>query len=248
MRIQDLTGKYAGKDVYVIGTGASMRVFPIGYLDDKITIGLNQAWRYAPMTYSVTVHPELVQEYLIDRKPTPTKWIVKRKPPMEDLTFDDERFYVFQSSEDLGVIETRPEDTLYVGRGIQQTALDLAARMGAANIFLVGVDMDALDGEHHGHNQHVRFHGLPPDEVYREYRRFTARARRKIRELWKVNVFTLSPLLGANAGTEDYVRLCMEHALPKLPPPKDTSTYTRKTTDGKSKPKPKPKPPRRRGG
>ena len=205
-----------------------MRTFPIDSLRDKITLGLNQFWRYLMPTMNITVHPELLQECLKESKKPSTTWIVKKKPPMQDLSLDDERFYVFNTNDNFDTVVNRPADTLFIGRGVQQTAMDLAARMGASTIILVGVDMTDLGGDHHGHDQHVRFHGLSPQDVYMEYRHYTAEVRRRLREKFGVTVVTMSPFLGANAATEDYLRLCKEHELPKLPPPKDTSAYMRK--------------------
>lgn len=204
-----------------------MRVFPKEVLRKSTTIGLNQAYKYAPVNFSITVHPELVLEYEGLAEKNETTWVVKKKPPMLKLDFDDPRYYVFNTSDNFDVFQTNPPDTLFCGRGVQQTAMHLAARMGADAIFLVGVDMCDLGGEHHGHEQHVRFHGLTPETVYREYRKYTAKARRYIREHFKIPVLTLSPLLGAGHGQEDYLRLCQEMGLPKLPTPKDTSPYRR---------------------
>lgn len=233
MRIAELRNRHAGKDIYLVGTGPSMRVFTAEVLRDKVTIGLNQAWRYAPMTYSLTAHPELVLEYLATPAASrnATCWVVKKKPPMADLTLDDPKHYVFRTSAEVEVVCTRPADTLYLGHGIQCTALDLAAQMGAKVIYLVGVDMASIGGDHHGHQQHVRFHGLPPTDVYAEYRRFTARVRKSIYDKFKIPVLTLSPFLGQDAATEDYLRLLDERGLSKLPPPVDTSGYARKSTD-----------------
>ncbi len=231
MRIGELYGSAQGHDVYICGTGPSMRVFPIDFLRDKLTIGLNQFWRYLMPTYNITVHPELLQECYRESPKPSSPWVVKKKPPMHDLSLDDDRFYVFHTSDKFDTVVDRPADTLFIGRGVQQTAMDLAARMGASTIILVGVDMTDLGGEHHGHDQHVRFHGLQPADVYMEYRKFTAEIRWRLREKFNVQVLTLSPLLGANAGTEDYLRLCKEHELPRLPKPKDTSSYSRKKAD-----------------
>ncbi len=221
------------EEIYICGTGPSMRVFPIELLKHKITIGLNQFWRYLQPTYSLTVHPELLVEYEreIPLSKRATRWIVKRKPPLEMLTLDDDRYHVFHTSDKFETVVNRPDDTLFIGRGVQQTAMDLASRLGAKVIYLVGIDMGDLGGDHHGHDQHVRFHGLPAADVYREYRHFTATVRNLLRVHHGTLTATLSPLLGATAATEDYLRLCKEYALPKLPTPKDTSAYKRNATD-----------------
>lgn len=231
MRLHNLKNAHRGKDIYIVGTGPSLRTFPLGYLGDKITIGLNQAWKYFSPTYSITVHPELVVEYESYDRPPITKWIVKRKPPFEKLSFTDKRYFLFNTvDKDFTIFHKPKEDHLFIGRGVQQTAMHVASIMGAASIILVGVDMTDLCGDHHGHDQHVRFHGLPPADVYLEYRRYTAAVRYELRKKG-LKVLTLSGLLGACDGSEDYERLCKELKLQKLPPPEDTSTYKRKAVD-----------------
>lgn len=231
MRIQTLWDKYKGSEIWVVGTGPSMRLLPSGFLKDKITIGVNQAWRYGPLTYCLTVHPELVLEYQKDPQRLPTQWLIKKKPPLERLELDDPDHYVFHSTEDLAAVIHRVNDTLYVGRGGQCTAMSLAAHMGAKTVYLVGCDMCDLAGEHHGHDQHVRFHGLSAQSVYAEMRHFTAKVRALLRDRLGVTVVTVTPFVGAGHADEDYKRLCRELKLPRLPKPKDTSPYRRRKTD-----------------
>jgi hypothetical protein len=216
----------APSDVYVIGTGPSLRCLDLSYFADKFTIGLNQAWKHLATTYAITVHPELLPEY----NSTPghrTKWIIKKKPPMAHLQLDDENYFVFLTSPDLETVVTRPPDTLYLGEGIQTTAIDMAARMGAKNVILVGCDANQLLGDFHAHDQHVRWLGLKPDEQYALYRKRTAQVRWKLRDLG-VNVMTLTPFIGTDAGVEDYTRIRVELGFKALPRPKDVSPYKRK--------------------
>lgn len=236
MRISDLWDKYRLDDIYIVGTGPSMRFMPLDIIHNKITIGLNQAYRYCPLTYSITVHPELVLEYLKLKSPNPTQWIIKKKPPMDYLNLDDKRFYVFTTDphpheSNPKYIRNRIPDKLYQGHGIQQTAMNLAAQMGAKSIILVGVDMCSLGDEHHGHDQHVRFHGQPSELVYKEYRKFTGDIRKIIRDELKIPVLTLSPFIGVGNAEEDYQRLLAEFKLQPLPKPKDTSKYLRHKLD-----------------
>lgn len=231
MRVEKLWNKHKGEDVWVIGTGPSMRVFPRNVYQNKITIGLNQAWRFGPVTYSLTVHPELYLEYAKSAVKPDTQWIVKKKPPMEALSLDHPDLYVFNTSESLDVIKHPTRDTLFLAKGIHCTALALAAQMGATNVFVVGCDACQLGGDHHGHAQHVRYHGLAPEQVFAEYRRHAARVRRVIRESLGVNVVTVSPFVGLGHADEDYRRLLLEHGFTSLPRPKDTSPYKRRRPD-----------------
>lgn len=231
MRIEQLFDKHKNEDIYVVGTGPSLRVFPIAYLSDKITIGLNQAWKTLPTTYSISVHPELVVEYEKAKTKPKTNWIVKQKNEFANKSFEDKTYYIFRTVDKDFSIFTKPvKDHLFIGRGVQQTAMNMAALMGAKNIILVGVDMTDVGGDHHGHDQHVKFHGLEPKDVYAEYRKYTALARRELKKI-NINVLSLSPFIGSCDGSEDYLRLCVELGLPKLPKPKDTSTYSRRKSD-----------------
>ncbi len=228
MKIEKLFDKHRGKKIYIVGTGPSMRVFPREVLDGEITIGLNQAYKTTRVMYTLTVHPELYKEYETLPGANRTQWIIKKKGVMKNLETTDKNHYVFHTSPDMETVVKRPEDTLYLGRGVQTTAIDLAARMNASAIILVGCDFNKLDGEHHGHDQHVRYHDLPEAYVFSEYREYTAKVRKSVRDRFGIPVVTLSPFVGIADAAEDYLRLKQEFGLEKLPEPKDTSGYSRK--------------------
>lgn len=241
MNIGDLYGNHEGEDIYIVGTGPSMQVFPVEILKGKTCIGLNQAWKYdVKLEYSITVHPELIVEYETAKRRKElkhtTKWCCRAQKKPLNLTYADPRYYVFTSHKPIpthgfnpNLVRQRWEKALYIGRGIHQSAMNLAYHMGAKTIFLVGTDMCSLDGTHHGHNQHVQLHGLPAEDVYHEYRAFTDHIREVIHELG-VPVVTLSPFIGLDHADEDFVRLRDQKGLEPLPTPKDTSKYNRRKT------------------
>lgn len=226
MRIEDRLDEGV-RDVYIVGTGPSLRVFDLDFLADKFTIGLNQAWRHFEPTVSITVHPELVLDYAREKGISETmRWIVKRKQPMAKLTFDDPNYIVFDTSYELTTVTKRPRGTLYLGEGVQTCAMDLAARWKAQHIILVGCDGGSLDGDFHAHDQHVKWLGMKPDDQYALYRQSTAEVRAELRKMG-VSVCNLTPFIGVNNANEDYTRLKQEYNLEKLPDPVDTSTYIR---------------------
>jgi len=237
MRISGLYKKHIGSDIYVVGTGPTARLLPSDFFNSKICIGLNQAYKLFKLTYTITVHPELEVEYrnLLSKQPkvtNKTQWIVKRKPPTV-LPLDDATRYVFSTSYSWDDFIGNKPDILFLGRGVQQTAIDMAARMGARNIILVGVDMASMGGDHHSHDQHVQFHSVPADDVYREYRLWTYKARKLARSKANINVLSLSPLLGCGGlvHEQDYSQYRSELGLSKLPEPEDVSKYDRKGID-----------------
>ncbi len=236
MRISDLYNKHSGEDIYVVGTGPTLRMLPKGFFNNKTAIGLNQAYKTFDLTYAITVHPELIKgykEFVKEGKCKKTKWVVcSVKMPLK-LGLNDAKYYVYNRSDDWKCFIKRTPDSLFCGRGIQQTAIDLAGRMGATNIVLVGVDMESLGGDHHGHNQHVRFQGISPEDVYKEYRIWTYKAKKLAREYHGISVLSLSPLLGCGGSihNSDYEQLRVEMGLEPLDKPKYISKKNRKRID-----------------
>lgn len=231
MRIQQLYNQHPDRTIYIIGTGPSLRCLPMSFFENQITIGLNKAWKHLRTSYAITVHPELVLEWQQENKAkglrgVSPQWIIKKKPPMADLSLDDPHHYVFGTDYSIKTITNRPKDTLYLGEGVQTTAMDMASRMGAKHIVLVGCDAGTIGGDFHAHDQHVKFLGMKPDDQFKLYRDTTAAVRAALRG-FGVSVFSVSPFIGINAAEEDYARLTAELKLDKLPPPKDTSSYVR---------------------
>jgi len=68
MKVSDLYNKeeWAGKPVYIIGTGASMDVFPVKYLENKYCILLNDAHRFFPHLQPIAFSNH--RNFLVDSK------------------------------------------------------------------------------------------------------------------------------------------------------------------------------------
>jgi len=251
-----LWGRHPGETVYIIGTGPSQRLFPLDFLADKTTIGLNQAWKHLNCTYSITVHPEHVWDYgHADDPKNATEWIVTslkkrsavRHKPIPTEEFPDRKkkidvwysaqhceHYVFDPAYGAGALHDPAllaaggsDNRLYQAHGVHNSAMWCAARMGASFIVLVGCDMTDLGAEHHAHEQHVRWCGADPSKAYKEYRLDAADTRRVLRERAGVRVMTMTPFMGCGHAEEDYARQKREQNLPDLPEPKDISPYRR---------------------
>ena len=241
-----LYGRHEGETIYVVGSGASMRVFPVDFLADKITVGLNMAWKNVPVKYGITIHPDLnIPEFMEGEQPRPEiAWITtlwKSKKTLTDPQFAHalENFYFFRTDgqpatnkstdpSNAGRIPEwlrRPtEDYLYNWSSIAQAAINLAANMGAKYIVLVGCDNCALMGNHHGHQQHTRWKGVSPDYRYGQYYEGLAEVRSVLRERG-VEVVSLTPFLGLDRYDEDFIRLCSELDQDLLVRGKDISSF-----------------------
>lgn len=235
--VSELYGRHQGADIYVVGSGTSMRVFPDGFLDGRITIGLNMAWKSAPVRYGLTIGPHLnVPEFIDGEQPRPDiTWVTKRAKAFKVLTPEqfadaDRRMYTFDirqgadsgsgdwvsdSGRELEYVRRPTGDRLYQWSSISQTAANLAANMGARNVILVGCDNCSLAENHHGHQQHTKWLGKPPEERYLEYYEGLAEVRAALRERG-VNLLSLSPFLKLDDPERDFSRLCGELERPAL--------------------------------
>lgn len=228
--VSALYNKYPGSEIYVIGTGPSMRVFPVEMLRDKITIGLNMAWKNAPVRYCVTIHPDLnVPEFMPGEQPRPDiTWVTKRAKSQKLLTPEqfahaDAHFYAFEErgkqfntapahdpANHSRVVEWLKEpvgDYLYCWSSISQTGMNLAANMGAKTIYLIGCDNGDIGENHHAHNQHTRWKGVAPDYRYNQYYEGNCEVRDALAERG-ITVLTLSPFMGLKHVERDFAHLC----------------------------------------
>ena len=221
--LNDLYKKHIGADVYIVGTGSTLRLFPLDFLKDKITIGLNQAYRHFDPTYSLTVHPYLIP---IDRKKWNTKWLTKIK--LNDESWDqhvaannDKHFYLFKNGIPTNFDWLNPSkrlrNALYVGFGIHTAAMHLGCLMGAKTLYLLGCDMGSLGNQHHAHEQHIETHNYKINDVYKEYFVYATKTRELLQKYYRVTILNLSH----SFGIPHYAELEFKHAgLEPLPIPK----------------------------
>ncbi len=231
--IDSLWGKHKDEICFIIGTGPSISYYPPGFiksLEGKLTIGLNEAFKYHKCKYNLSVHYDciILNPDLL--------WITKHK--VSDVKIDISNYTIFKSNTDYGLsvkdfsLIGKP-GCLYVGRGIHTSAMVLAAQMGCRMAVLIGVDCGSLNDKHHGHKQHVQFHGLEPEEVYNEYYENAVKVREVIWNKYQMGVMSMSPFIGLYSADQDV------HQISNLYPviqdmdgiPKDISTYKRRKVD-----------------
>jgi hypothetical protein len=238
--VSDLYGLHNGDDIYIVGTGASLRIFPHNFLKDKITIGLNMAWKVVPVNYCITIHPDLnIPEFIQGETHHPqTTWIcgklgdnlLKGIDDPQKIEYAKENFYFFKyhgqpntqppnQPADFGRIlewvKKPTDDYLYVWSSISQAAINLAANMGAKNVILVGCDNCSLLENHHSHSQHTRWKGVPPDQRYQQYREGLIEVRSALRER-NINLLSLTPFISLDDVEKDFEFQCKELGQPSF--------------------------------
>ena len=233
--IEVLYNKYLNQDIYVLGTGASVRVFPLDMLRGRTVIGLNMAWKLWPVNFGITMRPELnIPEFLGEGEHPDIQWVTKpnKLTTQDQIDFaarNENRFFSFrtdgkkcnlpkdQPSEAGRMLEWVRQPTgqfLYLWSSISQSAMNLAANMGAKNIFLIGCDNSALGGNHHAHAQHTFWKGEDPDVRYRQYEQGCHEVRLALRDRG-VNVVSLTPFMSLSDADRQFMELCDELGHPR---------------------------------
>ena len=230
--VSQLYDQHPNADIYVVGTGASLRVFPISFLENKITIGLNQAWKILPVKYCITIRPELnIPEFVSNERRDEIVWITKFSKFTNDeqrrfAADNGHRFYYFdfvpsQNTErlwpgqaslvgrNLQWVRRSTENFLYLWSSISQAAVNLAANMGARNIILVGCDNAPLLNNHHAHNQHTMWADNDPRVRYGQYYEGLKEIRAALRER-QVTLLSATPFLRIGSCDEEFTALCHE--------------------------------------
>lgn len=227
--LSDFIEKYRGqKEIYIIGSGPTLRLFPTHYFRGKFTIGLNEAYKscvFIP-TVNLTIHPRLIPTNLPEHN---YRWITKVKDNV-----DVSSYYLFNNIDDLPSLpkwhDNHGPNSLYTGRGIQTAALHLAARLNATYAILVGIDMASMAGDHHcGEGAHIQPHQFNINQVYREYYYYTSKVSEILKETYNMFTISLSPLLGECCREEDYKHQLQYNNLKPFLPPKIIETAKRTT-------------------
>ena len=192
---------------------------------------MNQAWQVVDTTYAITMMPKLNIPEFIDPKLSRPEitWItkpskVKGQCTSEEIAYAEEKFYGFENNGQASltgldepsetgrvldwVINPHPEK-LYLWTSISQSAMNLAANMGAKNIILIGCDNAAIGENHHAHEQHTMWKGESPDTRYMQYYEGVAEVRHALRRRG-VNVISMNPFAKLDAQNLDFDRLCIE--------------------------------------
>lgn len=225
--ISELDNTRDGSDIYIAGTGPSLRVFPTEYLDDKYVIGLNKAWSCVKTDLNITIHPDLNLPDDFTSNPSEMNWVIPREKSqnlLNNRTFKVLSEYAYEFRYDIQpdtseehdpsnvgrvkeILLSKNDSYLYLWSSIAQSAMHLAARMGAKNIFLIGCDNNHIRLNDHAKPQHTRWKGVDPSYRYGQYSEGMSEVRNELYKIG-VNTFNLSSLLGVGHAELEFERLC----------------------------------------
>jgi len=149
--ISNLKGKFAGEDVFILGSGSSMDYFPKGFFEGRTLVSVNLMWKFFDLDYLICTHRVHYE---------PIKAGVKCIVSENDLACDSktsnvydvpEEYWMFKEGHytdfEYNLSRIPHEDQFVIGGSTILCAMQIVAYMGAKTIVMCGCDTGILDGK-----------------------------------------------------------------------------------------------------
>jgi hypothetical protein len=216
--IKHLKDKHKGEDIYVIASGKSLDFVDESFFDNKILVGVNQAYKKIWCDYLVRKETKFIKDSLA----TDSIVIVSEydsgnldtgNSKLNTNKVKHDNLYYFEHLDnrhnqiDTSVFGT---DKIVVSFSTITSAIHIAAYMGAANIILVGHDCGVIDGE-------MTFKGYynsikdTPWQDWRQYKSWlkiiesqTIIVKNEVKKHYNSNVVSLNPFVSLNLENHIY--------------------------------------------
>lgn len=204
------------EDIYVLASGKSVDFIDNTFFENKIVIGINQAFKKVECQYLLRKEHELIEE-IININPNSVHFIsmgasgggnTKNYDYIKNIKNDKIVMYPHNRNTCRVPNNLPEENSLLVSFSTITTGIHLAAYMGAKNIILIGHDCGTLNGE-------CNFIGYHTEETYKfawkngkkDYENWlkvienqTVQVRKLLKDKYNCNIYSLNPFI--NFGLE----------------------------------------------
>lgn len=210
LAINELKGRHAGEDIWVIASGPSAGHIAPAFFDNKVTVGVNRVWGRFRTTYVVLKHSSDLQDAIHSGA---TAIASKHNCGCLNLAESAAQgdWYAFEHPDngleavDLDAIGT---ERIVVSFSTTTSAMHVAAYMGAANIILVGHDCGTLDGA----RNYPGYYGDGRGPLV-DYDNFLARieaqsiaVRDRLEAVYGCHIYSLNPFINLGLEGHNYAR------------------------------------------
>ena len=165
-------------DCFIIGGGTSLKEFPFDRLKDKRVIGCNAAYTLGAIVCDFVCFGDYGWFLLHKEKLASYKSIIITNAPFSEKETRNTNVRVCRR-EDGYVRDKRDELGWFMNTG--STAIELAAKMGAKRIYLLGFDMKLTNGEN---NWYENIKDKPKKEVFPKFLRWFPRFKNQFEKLF----------------------------------------------------------------
>lgn len=225
--IEKFKNIHENEDIYIIASGKSLDFFNPNFVDNKISIGINQIYKKIKTNYLVLKDLPLLGKTIQDIKENQilfaskgnfgesnelNKNFIKKNHPNKNI-------FIFDHEKNNHKIEQLPKnsDYLVVSHSTITSGIHLAAYMGAKNIILVGHDCGSINKETNCSSYHT-------DETYKiawsnsnQYKKWlktiekdTIKLRELLNKKYNCNMYSLNPFINLGLEGNTYEKSTMK--------------------------------------
>jgi len=209
---------HKGEDIYIIASGKSLDFIDETFFDDKILIGVNQAYKKIWCDYLVRKETKFIKdsldsESIVFVSEYDSGNLNSGENKLNTNKIEHDNLYYFEHLDnghtniDTSIFGT---DKIVVSFSTITSAIHIAAYMGAKNIILVGHDCGTIDGE-------MTFKGYynsikdTPWQDWKQYKNWlkviesqTIIVKNGIKKHYGSNVLSLNPFVSLNLENHIY--------------------------------------------
>ena len=150
--VKELEGIHQGEDIWVLGCASSMKYMSASFFEGRTVIGVNRIYEVFPCQY--VVGKDLIRRDLHHNHKlvlSARRCGAGKGQQIENGLDFDQDWYCFEHfpNQHIGIDwdALDQSDKLIVSYSTITSAMHLACRMGAAAVFMCGIDSGFLDGE-----------------------------------------------------------------------------------------------------
>jgi hypothetical protein len=217
--INELKNKHQGEDIYILASGKSVDFINQDFFDNKIIVGVNQAYKKMWCDYLVRKEVKFIKQSL----DTDSIVIVSEYDSgnlhsgIEKLNtnkIEHENLYYFEHLDNKHIgIDTSVfgTDKIVVSFSTITSAIHIAAYMGAKNIILIGHDCGTIDGEMTFKGYYDSIKDTPWSD-WNQYKNWlkviesqTVEVKKQVRFHYGANVVSINPFVSFNLENHMYL-------------------------------------------
>lgn len=197
------------KDIYIICSGKSLDFLDKSFFDNKITIGINQSYKYIEPTYLVRKEHKFIDLVLQNTSDKVIHFISKGDCGGLTKIIDNKynnikNIVIFNHEKNYHSLSKLPDDknNLVVSYSTITSGIHLAAYMGAKNIILVGHDCGSINKECNFKNYHENTMAQNSTNEYKNWLTMieeqTIFLKKELKKKYNCNVVSLNPFINFN--------------------------------------------------
>ncbi len=223
-RLRD--GQWRGRRAFVVGSGPSLKGFDFSLLDNDLTIGCNEEYRWGP-TIAICQDLRFFSQEIPGRIPAKDNphWTSNGSVPVyfkghadrQDVEAPDSVYQIGSADgKEAFAWGKSLREGLYYGANVGMSALNLAEILGANPIYLLGFDANPADQATHHHDHYPPEWKLDQADDRRiVYQKWRAEFRALTRHI-KARVVNLNPDSGIDAFPKEQINVLETAALRRV--------------------------------